>query len=155
EIIRKEIEGRITIREKASTAIDLPLSNACKRILAYAAEEAERLNHRHIGPEHLLLGILREEKCVAAEVLQQFGLRLNVIREELARFPMPPDTPMPPVIPDDAKTGSQSDESSNDLPNEMRTIQIRIEEIMNKMINSFPPEERTELIKEAAAQREK
>jgi ATP-dependent Clp protease ATP-binding subunit ClpC len=85
ESIRKEIEGRTTIREKVSTSIDLPLSNECKRILAYAAEEAERLNHRHIGTEHLLLGILREEKCVAAEILQERGLRLNTIREELSR----------------------------------------------------------------------
>src|SRR5213595_815628 len=85
ESIRKEIEGRTTIREKVSTSIDLPLSSECKRILAYAAEEAERLNHRHIGTEHLLLGILREEKCVAAEILHERGLRLNAIREELAR----------------------------------------------------------------------
>src|SRR5712672_2065343 len=85
ESIRKEIEGRTTIREKVSTSIDLPLSNECKRILAYAAEEAERLNHRHIGTEHLLLGILREEKCVAAEILQERGLRLSSIREELSR----------------------------------------------------------------------
>src|SRR2546428_4857342 len=85
ESIRKEIEGRTTIREKVSTSIDLPLSNECKRILAYAAEEAERLNHRHIGTEHLLLGILREEKCVAAGILHERGLRLNAIREELAR----------------------------------------------------------------------
>jgi Clp amino terminal domain, pathogenicity island component/NTF2 fold immunity protein len=89
ESIRKEIEGRITIREKVSTPIDFPLSNECKCILAYAAEEAERLSHRHIGTEHLLLGILREEKCVAAEILQQVGLRLNAIREELARSSMP------------------------------------------------------------------
>jgi ATP-dependent Clp protease ATP-binding subunit ClpA len=85
ESIRKEIEGRTTIREKVSTSIDLPLSNECKRILAYAAEEAERLNHRHIGTEHLLLGMLREEKSVAAEILQERGLRLNTIREELSR----------------------------------------------------------------------
>ena len=63
----------------------MPLSNECKRILAYANEEAERLNHRHIGTEHLLLGILREEKCVAAEILHERGLRLIAIREELAR----------------------------------------------------------------------
>src|SRR5262249_45443890 len=61
----------------------------CKRILAYAAEEAERLNHRHIGTEHMLLGILREEKCMAAEILQQYGLRVSAIREELVRSPMP------------------------------------------------------------------
>src|SRR5262249_55177874 len=91
ENIRKEIEGRITIREKVSTSVDLPLSNECKRILAYAAEEAERLNQHHIGTEHLLLGILREEKCMAAEILQQYGLGVNAIREELVRSPMPVD----------------------------------------------------------------
>src|SRR5437899_3102989 len=83
--LREEITARVTISEKVATSIDLPLSLECKRILAYAAEEAERLNHRFIGTEHLLLGILREEKCVAAEILHERGLRLNAIREELAR----------------------------------------------------------------------
>ena len=96
ESIRKEIEGRTTIREKVSTSIDLPLSNECKRILAYAAEEAERLNHRHIGTEHLLLGILREEKCVAGEILHERGLRLNAIRDELARSVMDRQTVVKP-----------------------------------------------------------
>jgi hypothetical protein len=94
ESIRIEIEGRTTFREKVSTSIDLPLSNECKRILAYAAEEAERLKHWHIGTEHVLLGILREEKCVAAEILHERGLRLNAIREELARFPMRTEPPV-------------------------------------------------------------
>ena len=85
EGIRKEIEGRTMIREKVSTSIDLPLSNECKRILGYAGEEADRLNHRHIGTEHLLLGILREEKCLAGEILFSRGLRLETLREELAR----------------------------------------------------------------------
>ena len=74
ESIRKQIEGHTTIREKVSTSVDLPLSNECKRVLAYAAEEAERLSHKHIGTEHLLLGLLREEKCFAAEILQERGL---------------------------------------------------------------------------------
>ena len=85
EFIRKQIEGHTTIREKVSTSVDLPLSNECKRVLAYAAEEAERLSHKHIGTEHLLLGLLREEKCFAAEILHERGLRLSTIREELAR----------------------------------------------------------------------
>src|SRR6201984_61834 len=85
ESIRKQIEGHTTIREKVSTSVDLPLSNECKRVLAYAAEEAERLSHRHIGTEHLLLGLLREEKCFAAEILHERGLRLSTIRGELAR----------------------------------------------------------------------
>jgi ATP-dependent Clp protease ATP-binding subunit ClpC len=85
ESIRKQIEGHTTIREKVSTSVDLPLSNECKRVLAYAAEEAERLSHKHIGTEHLLLGLLREEKCFAAEILHERGLRLSAVREELAR----------------------------------------------------------------------
>ena len=83
--IRKQIEGHTTIREKVSTSVDLPLSNECKRVLAYAAEEAERLSHKHIGTEHLLLGLLREEKCFAAEILHERGLKLLSIREELSR----------------------------------------------------------------------
>ena len=85
ESIRKQIEGHTTIREKVSTSVDLPLSHECKRVLAYGAEEAERLSHKHIGAEHLLLGLLREEKCFAAEILHERGLRLSTIREELAR----------------------------------------------------------------------
>src|SRR5260370_18469927 len=86
ESIRKQIEGYITMREKVSTSVDLPLSNECTRVLAYAAEEAQRLSHKHVGTEHLLLGLLREEKCFAAEILHERGLHLSTIREELARI---------------------------------------------------------------------
>ena len=85
ESIRKQIEAHTTIREKVSTSVDLPMSHECKRVLAYSAEEAERLSHKHIGTEHLLLGLLREERCFAAEILHERGLRLATIREELAR----------------------------------------------------------------------
>jgi ATP-dependent Clp protease ATP-binding subunit ClpC len=64
--IREEIRNRTTIREKTATSINLPLTDECNRLLAYAAEEAEQMNHDHIGAEHLLLGIIREEKCLAA-----------------------------------------------------------------------------------------
>ncbi len=85
ESIRKQVEGRTPAREKVSTSVDLPLSQECKRVLAYAAEEAERLSHKHIGTEHLLLGLLREDKSFAAEILHERGLRLSTIREEVAR----------------------------------------------------------------------
>jgi len=83
--IRKQIEGHTTFREKVSTSVDLPLSDECKRVLAYGAEETERLSQKRIDTEHLLLGLLREEKCFAAEILHERGLRLSAIREELAR----------------------------------------------------------------------
>ena len=85
ESIRKQVEGHIPIREKVSTSVELPLSQECKRVLAYAAEEAERLAHKHIGTEHLLLGLLREDKSFAAEILHERGLRLSTLREELSR----------------------------------------------------------------------
>ena len=95
ESIRKQIEAHTTIREKVSTSVDLPLSNECKRVLAYAAEEAERLGHKHIGTEHLLLGLLREEKCFASEILQERGLKLAQIRDELARVTQEKVPPQP------------------------------------------------------------
>jgi ATP-dependent Clp protease ATP-binding subunit ClpC len=85
ETIRKQVEGRTPIREKVSTSVDLPLSQECKRVLTSAAEEAERLTHKYIGTEHLLLGLLREDKCLAAEILHERGLRLSALREELSR----------------------------------------------------------------------
>jgi ATP-dependent Clp protease ATP-binding subunit ClpC len=85
ESIRKEIEGRTVMRDRISSQIDLPLSGEAKRVLAFAAEESERLGNRHIGTEHLLLGLLREENSVAAEILYERGLRLSDIRQDLMR----------------------------------------------------------------------
>ncbi|HVN94712.1 MAG TPA: Clp protease N-terminal domain-containing protein [Terracidiphilus sp.] len=87
ESIVEQIKVHTVIREKTSTSVDLPLSNESKRILTCAAEEAERLGHKHIGTEHLLLGLLREEKCFAAVILEERGVRLDEIRKELARAP--------------------------------------------------------------------
>jgi uncharacterized protein (TIGR02246 family) len=86
ESIRKEIESRITIRKRISTSVEVPLSQECKRILNLALEEADQLGHRHVGTEHLLLAILREEECLAAQLLLQRGLRLDALRDEIQRF---------------------------------------------------------------------
>ncbi|MGH9861804.1 MAG: ATP-dependent Clp protease ATP-binding subunit, partial [Candidatus Acidiferrales bacterium] len=85
ESIRKQIEGRTTIRERVSTSVELPFSEEVKSTLRHAIEQAERMAHKHIGTEHLLLGMLCEEKSLAAEILQERGLRLSTVREELAR----------------------------------------------------------------------
>jgi ATP-dependent Clp protease ATP-binding subunit ClpC len=102
ESIRKQIEGQTAAREKTPTSVDLPLSYESKRVLAYAAEEAERLSQRHIGAEHLLLGLLREENCFAAQILTERGLRLSQVREELGRQPNPAiEVPRRPSVPDE------------------------------------------------------
>ncbi len=85
ESIRKQIEGRTVIRERVSTSVELPFSEEVKQILRHAIEQAERMAHKHIGTEHLLLGLLSEEKCLAAEILHERGLRLATVREELTR----------------------------------------------------------------------
>jgi|SRR5262245_40316322 len=85
ESVRKEIEGRVVMRERTSSQIDLPLSEEAKRALAFAADESEKLGDRHIGTEHLLLGLLRAEDSIAAEVLHTHGLRLSDVRESHAQ----------------------------------------------------------------------
>jgi ATP-dependent Clp protease ATP-binding subunit ClpC len=90
EVIRRRIEAHTTIRESISTSVDLPLSNESKHVLSYAGEEAVQMGHKHVGTEHLLLGLLREEKCFAAQILHERGLRLLAVREEVAKMPEQP-----------------------------------------------------------------
>src|SRR6059036_3244066 len=85
ESIRREIEGRTLLRERIPTSVELPLAPETKRVLAFSHEESDRLQHRHIGTEHLLLGLLREERSMAAQILFERGLRLNAVRDEIAR----------------------------------------------------------------------
>jgi ATP-dependent Clp protease ATP-binding subunit ClpA len=83
ESIRKEVEERLVMHPRTSANIDLPLSSDAKKVLSFAAEESEKLEHRHIGTEHLLLGLLRNENAIAAEILSKYGLHLSGIRQEL------------------------------------------------------------------------
>jgi ATP-dependent Clp protease ATP-binding subunit ClpC len=84
--IRKEIEGRTVFREKVATSVDIPFSPDTKRVLQFAAEEADRLLHTYIGTEHLLLGLLREERSVAASILYEKGMRLANVREDIVQL---------------------------------------------------------------------
>jgi ATP-dependent Clp protease ATP-binding subunit ClpC len=80
--IHEEVE-RYAAKEKVPLSVDLPLSNEGKHVLEHAAKEAELLSHKHVGTEHLLLGILREEKCFAAELLRERGLSLLNARDTI------------------------------------------------------------------------
>ncbi len=61
----------------------MPLSPESKRVLAHAAEEAERMLHNYIGTEHILLGLMREERSIAARILGEKGMRLAGVREDI------------------------------------------------------------------------
>jgi ATP-dependent Clp protease ATP-binding subunit ClpC len=81
--IHTDIAGRTTFREKLPTSIEIPFSAATIRVLQFAAEEADRFKDQHIGSEHLLLGLLREETCVAASILATHGQNLDMVRTEI------------------------------------------------------------------------
>lgn len=90
EMISKEVRETSGIREDGasgktiSDAINLPLSEECKRVQVYADEEAKQLGSKFIGPEHLFLGMLREEGCFGARVMREHGAELAHIRAALA-----------------------------------------------------------------------
>ena len=78
------------------TTVEIPFSTDVKHALQYAAEEADRLLHGHIGTEHLLLGVLRLDAGLACDVLRESGLGLSAVREVLvlhvsAASPPPPE----------------------------------------------------------------
>jgi Clp amino terminal domain, pathogenicity island component len=85
EAIRKKIEQHSAPHEKISTSVDLPLSQECKRVLGYGAQEADQMQHRHIETVHLLLGLFREEQSFAAQLLRGHGLQIGQVREEALR----------------------------------------------------------------------
>ena len=92
ESIRKAIERRIQVGKRMATSVDMPLSHASKRVLAYGAEESERLGSREITQRHVFLGLLRETSCTAAEVLREHGVSETQVRDLLALTPRtPPD----------------------------------------------------------------
>jgi ATP-dependent Clp protease ATP-binding subunit ClpA len=83
--LRDEIESQITRGDRISTSVEVPLSAGCMSALNIAAEEAERLGNKHVGTEHLLLGILQKDNSFAARLLTERGLTLPWLREELGR----------------------------------------------------------------------
>ena len=68
------------------TGPDLPYTSRAKKVLELAMAEARDLNHTYVGTEHLLLGLIREEKGIAAQVLVDAGLTLDVARAEVLRI---------------------------------------------------------------------
>jgi ATP-dependent Clp protease ATP-binding subunit ClpC len=83
ENIRREIEDRIVVRDRIPQSAELHLSAESKKALFYASEESRSLKSRQISPEHILLGLLREESSIAAEILIKYGLRPDDVRLEI------------------------------------------------------------------------
>ena len=73
-------------RTEQATGPDLPYTSRAKRVLELSMESARDLKHNHVGTEHLLLGLLREEKGIAAQVLVHAGATLDAVRRETLRL---------------------------------------------------------------------
>ncbi len=81
--IRMEVENIVQSGPDLVTIGKLPQTPRAKKVIEYAMEEAKNLNHNYVGTEHLLLGLLREQEGVAAQVLMNLGLKLEDVREEV------------------------------------------------------------------------
>jgi ATP-dependent Clp protease ATP-binding subunit ClpC len=84
--LREAVQAECQFREKIATSVEIPFSKDTKQALEFTADEANRLRHSYIAPEHLLLGVLRVERSVAAGILTRHGLRLDAVREEVVRL---------------------------------------------------------------------
>jgi Clp amino terminal domain, pathogenicity island component len=85
EAVRREVEASITLREKISTSVEMPLTEDCKKILNLAVEESDKLGHKYIGTEHLLLGMLMVQGSFAFEILRKWGIKPETVRDQLAK----------------------------------------------------------------------
>jgi hypothetical protein len=87
--IRAEIERRITRGERISVSVEVPLSAECRMVLTLAGESSERLGHRQVDTEHILIGILRVEASLAAQILTARGVKTEKFQEQLAKLVNP------------------------------------------------------------------
>ncbi len=80
--IHDQVEESVK-KGKATIALgELPYTSRAKKVLEFAMAEARELNHSYVGTEHLLLGLLREEKGIAAQVLNSLGVSMEEARSE-------------------------------------------------------------------------
>src|SRR5262249_21628036 len=99
--VRREVEKIIQHGPGGDPVVTvrLPLTPRSQKVIEYTIEEARNVNHHYVGPEHLLLGLLRESEGVAAQVLMNLGLKFEDVREEVLNLlghNMPIDsTPVP------------------------------------------------------------
>ncbi len=86
EKIRHEVEKIVKTGPSMVTMGQLPFTPRAKKVLELSLEEASQLSHNYIGTEHLLLGLIRENEGIAAQVLMNLGVKLEEVRDEVLEF---------------------------------------------------------------------
>ncbi len=84
--IRLEVEKLEQSGPDMLTMGKLSQTSVAKKVIEYSLEEARNLNHDYVGTEHILLGLLREQEGVAAQILTNLGLNLETVREEVRKI---------------------------------------------------------------------
>ncbi len=96
--IHEQVEESVK-KGKATIALgELPYTSRAKKVLEFAMAEARELNHSYVGTEHLLLGLLREEKGIAAQVLNTLGIGLEEARAETLKVLGSDVSPSEPAV---------------------------------------------------------
>jgi ATP-dependent Clp protease ATP-binding subunit ClpC len=90
-VIRQKIEDTVLPGKAPVNYHDLPYTSRAKKSIELAMAEARKLSHNYVGSEHLLLGLLTEEKGIAAQVLTDSGLTIETARAEVVRLLLGPD----------------------------------------------------------------
>jgi len=100
--IRLEVEKLVSNGTTMVTMGQLPFTPRAKKVLELSLEEASNLGHTYIGTEHLLLGLIRENEGIAAQVLRNLKVKLDDVREEVLELlgadPSEPDAPGGPGL---------------------------------------------------------
>lgn len=79
--VRQEIEKMVGIGDTIMLLGEIPFTPRAKKVLEFSVEESQLLNSDHIGTEHILLGLIREEEGMASRILNNLGTNLILIRE--------------------------------------------------------------------------
>jgi ATP-dependent Clp protease ATP-binding subunit ClpC len=119
---------------EAPAGPDLPYTSRAKKVLEFAMSEAPELKHSYVGTEHLLLGLLREEKGIAAQVLTDVGVNLEKARAETLRL-LSTEMPSEPT-----SSGAQLPERGylSDLVARIRELVTRMRELVDELAASTP-----------------
>lgn len=86
EAMRKEVLNNLTVRPKHEPSMQVPFTPRAKKAVELALEEAKNIGHGHVGTEHLLLALLRENEGIAPHILRTMGCRLEEVRESVIEF---------------------------------------------------------------------
>jgi len=93
EQIRKSLEERLTPGQGKVSYGDMPLNNEARIALSNSVEEARSFNHSYVGTEHLLLGLLKTEDSIAAQVLNENGVDYDMVKNEIMKLLHPEPAP--------------------------------------------------------------